>query len=153
VSRLEKLMPPPVVMLIVAAVMWVIARYDQRLAVPDVLRYAVAALLFVLALLIALTAIRAFARAETTVNPHRVEKTSALVTGGVFGFTRNPMYVGLTLVLLAWTVFLAAPWTLIGPVAFVFYITRFQIIPEERALAGKFGSDYAAYRARVRRWL
>jgi protein-S-isoprenylcysteine O-methyltransferase Ste14 len=152
-SRLEKLIPPPVVLLIVAGLMWVIARYDQKLAVADAFRYAVAAALFVLALMIALTAVMAFAKAATTVNPHRVENTSALVTGGIFGFTRNPMYVGMALVLLAWVVFLAAPWTLLGPVAFVLYITRFQIIPEEHALAAKFGAAYADYCARVRRWL
>lgn len=151
-SRLEKLIPPPVVMLIIAGLMWVIVRYDRVLAVPDALRYVVAAVLFVSALSIALTAVRAFAKAATTINPHRVENTSALVTGGIFGFTRNPMYVALALLLLAWTDYLAAPWALLGPVAFVLYITRFQILPEERALSEKFGADYAEYRARVRRW-
>jgi len=75
-----------------------------------------------------------------------------LVTGGIYRFTRNPMYVGLLLVLVAWATFLSSLWTLVGPLAFVLYITRFQIKPEESALATLFGQPYADYRAKVRRW-
>jgi protein-S-isoprenylcysteine O-methyltransferase Ste14 len=63
------------------------------------------------------------------------------------------MYVGVTCVLVAWAVFLSSAWALLGPVAFVLYIDRFQIAPEERALAKLFGREYANYRAKVRRWL
>lgn len=63
------------------------------------------------------------------------------------------MYVGVGLVLVAWAVFLSSVWALLGPVAFVLFITRFQIVPEERALARRFGGEYASYKARVRRWL
>ena len=78
---------------------------------------------------------------------------SSLVTSGVYGVTRNPMYVGLLFVLVAWASLLAAPWTLIGPLVFVAYISRFQIAPEERALSTIFGDAYSQYRTRVRRWL
>ena len=63
------------------------------------------------------------------------------------------MYVGLSCVLVAWAVFLSSAWALLGPVAFVLYIGRFQIGPEERALAKLFGSEYVDYQAKVRRWL
>ena len=63
------------------------------------------------------------------------------------------MYVGLSCVLVAWAVFLSSGWALLGPVAFVLYISRFQIAPEERALVKLFGSEYANYQAKVRRWL
>jgi len=63
------------------------------------------------------------------------------------------MYVGLLCVLVAWAVFLSSAWALLGPVAFVLYITRFQIEPEERALAKLFASEYTDYQAKVRRWL
>jgi len=81
------------------------------------------------------------------------EKASSLVTTGIYRFTRNPMYLGLLFVLFAWAVFLASVWALLGPVAFVFYIDRFQIAPEEAILAGMFGAAYTEYKARVRRWL
>jgi protein-S-isoprenylcysteine O-methyltransferase Ste14 len=95
----------------------------------------------------------AFRRARTTVNPTRPEEATQLVRSGVYRITRNPMYVGLACLLVAWAVFLSSPWALLGPLAFVLYIGRFQIAPEERALAKLFGSDYSAYQAEVRRWL
>ena len=63
------------------------------------------------------------------------------------------MYVGLLFVLVAWAVFLSCVWTLLGPLAFVLYMSRFQISPEEKALAAMFGSEYSRYKERVRRWL
>jgi protein-S-isoprenylcysteine O-methyltransferase Ste14 len=82
-----------------------------------------------------------------------IEAASTLVTGGVFRYTRNPMYVALTALLLAWTAWLAAPWAAFCPVAFALFITRFQIIPEERVLRAKFGRAYEDYAQRVRRWI
>ena len=81
------------------------------------------------------------------------EAASALVRSGIYRTTRNPMYVGLLLILVAWAVLLSSVWTLLGPLVFVLYITRFQIIPEESALSALFGADYAAYQSSVRRWL
>jgi protein-S-isoprenylcysteine O-methyltransferase Ste14 len=95
----------------------------------------------------------AFRRAGTTPDPVHVDRASTLVTTGVYAWTRNPMYVGLTLLLCAWACVLAAPWTAAGPPLFAAYITRFQILPEERALSERFGEAYAAYLRRVRRWI
>jgi protein-S-isoprenylcysteine O-methyltransferase Ste14 len=53
----------------------------------------------------------------------------------------------------AWTIWLSVPWVMLGPVVFMLYLTRFQIIPEERAMSSKFGRDYDDYCKRVRRWL
>ena len=94
-----------------------------------------------------------FRASRTTVNPLKPERASALVTQGVYRLTRNPMYVGMACLLLAWAAWLWQLLPLLGPAAFVLYITRFQIRPEERALAALFGAEYAAYTARVRRWL
>ena len=90
---------------------------------------------------------------RTTVNPLRPEKASSLVTSGIFRLTRNPMYLGLALIVAA-----AAAWygNLLGGFVvpmFVLYINRFQIVPEERALAAKFGTAFDAYRSRTRRWI
>ncbi len=81
------------------------------------------------------------------------ERTSALVTTGVYRITRNPMYVGLLLGLLAWAAGLSSPVSLAGPVAFIMAINRFQIEPEEKALLAKFGPEYETYKSAVRRWL
>ena len=94
-----------------------------------------------------------FRRARTTVNPLKPEAASALVTSGIYRYTRNPMYVGFALWLLAWGLYLASPLVLLGVLGFVLYMNRLQIAPEERALGRLFGADFAAYRQRVRRWL
>lgn len=100
-----------------------------------------------------LSGVMAFRRARTTVNPLNPEAATALVIVGVYRYTRNPMYVGLATMLVGWAVYLAAPLALLGPPIFVLFIARFQIVPEERALAEKFGREFADYRKKVRRWL
>lgn len=153
-NALELKIPPPAVALLVAAAMWGIAMtMGVPIEVADLVRYAVAATIALAGACISLAGVIGFRRARTTVNPMQPAKASALVTAGIYGFTRNPMYLGLLLVLLAWAVFLASAWALVGPVAFVLYISRFQIAPEERVLATLFGAAYAQYAARVRRWL
>ena len=94
-----------------------------------------------------------FGRVKTTTNPVNIEAASALVTSGIYSYTRNAMYLGLVAFLLAWAIYLSAYWTLLGPLAFVLFITRFQIIPEERVLHNKFGDAYTAYQRQVPRWL
>jgi protein-S-isoprenylcysteine O-methyltransferase Ste14 len=106
-----------------------------------------------LAVLLASSGIGAFRRAKTPLDPVHIDRASTLVTSGIYGFTRNPMYLGLTTLLLAWAVFLSALWSLLGPVIFVLFIDRFQIAPEERAMRAKFDAEYNAYTRRVRRWM
>jgi len=75
------------------------------------------------------------------------------VSSGIFRVSRNPMYLSMAFALLGWAVGLGRPWLVVGPVVFVLYLTRFQIRPEERALAEKFGPAYEDYRRSTRRWL
>ena len=152
-TGLELKIPPPVVALVLAAGMWGLARVSGQLAWARDGRHAVAMALFALGFLCAASAAMAFRRWKTTINPHKPEESRSLVRSGPFRYTRNPMYLGLLMVLLAWTVWLGAPWALAGSVVFVLYIGRFQIVPEERVLAAKFGVDYEKYRHQVRRWL
>ena len=100
-----------------------------------------------------LAGVVSFRRAKTTVNPLKPEQASSLVTSGIYRWSRNPMYVGFALFLVAWAAWLASPWTLLGVAGFVLYMNRFQIGPEERALASLFGIDFNHYCASVRRWL
>lgn len=152
-QALELRIPPPVVALLLAIAMWGISRFFTPAVVPWPARVLIAAVIALPGLGIAASGAVAFRRAKTTVNPMKPEATSSLVTSGIYRFTRNPMYVGLLCLLTAWAVLLGAPLAFVGPVIFVPYINRFQIVPEERALAALFGTDYAAYKARVRRWL
>ena len=150
---LELRVPPPIVALVIAAGMWVVTLLPPLVLMPRIVRLLVAALLAATGVAVALAGVVSFRRARTTVNPLKPETTAALVATGVYSCTRNPMYLGMVLVLLAWAVFLASPWSLAGPALFALYITRFQIVPEERVLAGLFGESFAAYMNRVRRWI
>lgn len=150
---LELRIPPPVVALLVAAAMWGISLVTPRVDVSAPMRLVVGIAIALAGVACAIAGIAAFRRARTTVNPLKPETSSSLVTSGIYRFTRNPMYVGLALALLGWAVFLSSPWSLIGPLAFVLYMNRFQIGPEERILLGMFGSAYSAYQGTVRRWL
>jgi protein-S-isoprenylcysteine O-methyltransferase Ste14 len=149
---LEHRIPPPVVGAAIALAMWSVSTLPPVVAVPWVVRLAMAITLALAGVCFDLLGLVAFHRSRTTVNPLRPDKAAALVTGGVYDVTRNPMYVGMVFLLLAWSVYLASVWSLAGPVAFVAYITRFQIVPEERVLRAKF-ADFETYASRVRRWL
>ena len=120
---------------------------------PALIRLLAAALITAVGLGAAVAGAISFRRAKTTVNPMKPEKASSLVITGIFGFSRNPMYVGLGCVLVAWAILLSSAWLLFGPLIFVVYIGRFQIAPEERALSAMFGAAYSDYKAKVRRWL
>jgi protein-S-isoprenylcysteine O-methyltransferase Ste14 len=150
---LENAIPPPIVAAIIGAAMWDVSRITPSLPIEGRVRLPLAAVFAGFGFCVAAMGMIAFRRARTTINPVKVEQASSIVTSGIYRRTRNPMYVGLTCLLLAWTVFLASPAALVGPIFFVLFTTRFQILPEERVLTSKFGSEYTDYQARVRRWL
>jgi protein-S-isoprenylcysteine O-methyltransferase Ste14 len=152
-QALELKIPPPIVALLIAAAMWGIASVSPSLDIPMFIREIITLLLFLVGGVIALPGFVALLRAGTTFNSMKPKATSSLVTGGIYRVTRNPMYLSVLLILVAWAIYLSSPLALIGPVAFVLYINRFQIIPEERALEKMFGIAYAEYKNNVRRWL
>ena len=145
--------PPPIVGALVAAAMWGVSALGPQLSIAPGPKHAAVLILIVAGLSFDLLGLLAFRASRTTVNPLKPERASALVTGGVYRLSRNPMYVGMGLLLLALAIYLSALLPFAGPPVFVLYITRFQIQPEERALKGIFGDEYSAYAARVRRWL
>jgi len=152
-QSLELKIPPPAVALIIASIMWGVSLIAPVLEVPALMRVVVAVTIAMAGVGVSLAGVIAFRRARTTVNPMKPETTSSLVCSGIYKATRNPMYVGVLFVLVAWAVFLSSAWALLGPVAFVLYINRFQIVPEERVLLAMFGADYSGYKSKVRRWL
>ncbi|MCA9778767.1 MAG: isoprenylcysteine carboxylmethyltransferase family protein [Candidatus Eremiobacteraeota bacterium] len=106
-----------------------------------------------LGLAVAFSGIAAFRAAKTTVNPLQPDRASSLVIVGIYRWTRNPMYVGALLVLTAWFLFLQNWLPMVFLATFVAILTRFQIVPEEQILIGRFGEEYAAYCRRVPRWI
>ena len=156
-NTLELKIPPPVVALCLALLMWLVASYALPVApsfdLPLGLRASLAVTLAFIGQGISIAGIVSFRRARTTINPLKPAAASALVRSGIFRFTRNPMYLGLLLTLVGWAAWLWNPAALLFLPVFVLYIDRFQIGPEERALATLFGAEYAAYKGSVRKWV
>jgi len=138
-------------MAVCALLMWLVAFPSFDFDLPG--RQVLAGLFFVLALAIGLSAVVGFHRAKTTVNPLAPEKASALVVRGIYRWTRNPMYLAMLLVLIAWACIVANVAALVILPLFVAYLNRFQIVPEERALQARFGGEFEQYKRTVRRWL
>lgn len=152
-KSLELKIPPVALAFLVAALTWGAARLAPAAGFPLPAGRFIAGGLALAGLLVAIEGVIAFHRARTTVNPLQPGAASALVVSGIYRLTRNPMYLGLLLVLFGWALFLANAAAFVGPAVFVLFINRLQIIPEERALTAKFGPEFVAYQARVRRWL
>lgn len=152
-TRLELRLPPLLVVALVAAGMWWLARASVSFDAMPLVRGAFALLLLIKGVWMVVAGLIAFRRADTTVNPMTPEASSQVVQHGIYRHTRNPMYLGFLFVLTAWAVWLAAPWALLGPVLYVVWMTRFQIVPEERALAERFGDNYRDYCQGTRRWV
>ena len=150
---LETRIPPPLAGLTIGALAWLASAALGPTAIPFPIRLTAALALVVLGFGIASAGVRAVLRAKTTLNPIKPETSSALVTSGIYRYTRNPMYLGMATWLLAWSVWLGTPVGLVGAPLFMLYMNRFQIGPEERALSKLFGAEFLAYLTRVRRWL
>lgn len=152
-KSLENRFPPPFVTLIIGAAMWGVSKLTSPIPIEATLHYALTGVIGMFALIVGPAGILEFRRRRTTINPIQIDQASRVVTSGIFRFTRNPMYVGLTALLTTWAVWLAVPLSLLGPLAFALFTHRFQILPEERVMSAKFGRDYDEYRRRVRRWM
>jgi protein-S-isoprenylcysteine O-methyltransferase Ste14 len=153
VDALELKVPPIVLGPVAALVMWPVSAVAPHATAPMWIRVAIAAALCVPAVLLVAFAYAAFGREHVAKDSTHPEQTAALVTSGVFAHTRNPMYLSQLLVLLALAVVLSSPLALVLAVGFALYVRRFQIMPEERALRERFGSEYEDYLHRVRRWV
>ena len=150
---LELKVPPPGVMLVTAGVMWFASKTVPALEFALPAREVFAVLFAAAGLATSAMGIVSFVRAKTTVNPMQPDKASSLVVSGIFAHSRNPMYLGLLLILVGWAWYLSNVLAFLLLPGFVLYMNRFQIEPEERALSTLFGQAFVAYKSRVRRWI
>ena len=151
-AALEYKVPPPLIGALCALLMWLICGMPPLTGKPPMLLVPALALV-VLGLMVEAAGVLSFRRARTTVNPFAPERTVNIVSSGIYRLSRNPMYLGMACSLTGWVVWLWQVQAVLGVVLFVAWITRFQIIPEERILTQKFGTEYRQYRQRVRRWV
>ncbi|MGI9461624.1 MAG: methyltransferase family protein [Alphaproteobacteria bacterium] len=151
IKKLELLIAPPLVALLFALVAWFLAEW-LFLGKFGPTTKLVAWGFIGLGLYFGVRANIDFRLAKTSLNPRHPNEASVLVTSGVFATSRNPMYLGLFLLLMGFGLMLESWWSLCLPILFLLYIQKFQIIPEERILQKKFGKKYSDYCQAVRRW-
>ena len=149
---LELKLPPVALGAITAALMWIASSVSPAFDIKFPANSVSSASLALTGALTCLAGVISFRRAKTTVNPMKPDAASSLVVSGIYRYTRNPMYAGFLLILLGWAAFLSNVLALIVVPAFVLYMNRFQILPEERVLTALFADEYTEYLARVRRW-
>lgn len=145
---------PPAVLFLIAAMLIVLVGWATagiRIAIPGI--RLIALIITAAAGVIAITSIITFRRAKTTINPHTPDRSSTLLISGIYQYSRNPIYLSLALLLIACALYISSIVALIIVPAFVLYMNRYQILPEERALESRFGAQYAAYKRAVRRWI
>lgn len=153
---LELKCPPPIVMLISAIIAMLISQKNlefiqQQLTTVDDFIWPL--LFFIAGIVVAIVGVKEFKYYKTTIHPTHPENTTSLVTSGIYQFTRNPMYLGMLIVLLGWADLLDSFLAYSGALIFFLYISAFQVKPEEEVMKGKFGQEFSQYCAQVRRWL
>jgi protein-S-isoprenylcysteine O-methyltransferase Ste14 len=153
IETLKLKIPPPAYALIIGFLMWSLNKYFPVVHFISSPWNKIGLVLIALAFTMDLSSLFLFFKKHTTPSPFTPDNASALVTTGLYKMTRNPMYVGLLIILAGYGVWLGSlmPFVLLP----VFYglITHMQIKPEEAILEKKFGQEYLDYKSRVRRWL
>ncbi len=144
--------PPAIVFLVFGLLMYLLAEFLPVGYFDFFGRHYLMIALVVFAIIIAIVALLQFYASKTTIDPTQPDKTIKLVTSGIYAYTRNPMYLALLVLLLAWGVWLGNAFNTLLAAGFVAYMNRFQIEPEEQALMRIFGKDYKQYCLLVRRW-
>lgn len=150
---LQLKIPPPVYLLTFAGLMWGVNAWSPLAHLMAEPWNRAGLLLIALAVLVDFWSLGLFFRAHTTFNPMHPERTKALVTTGPYRYTRNPMYVGMLVILSGWGLWLGSLSPLLLLPVFVWVLTAMQILPEEKILEQTFGGAYRDYKAHVRRWL
>jgi len=148
---METKIPPPIVTLIFG-----LAIYFSRemLPVAEIQHSSyLGVFLLLIGFFVLISAVRLFRKDNTTVNPLSPDQATKLVTDGIFKYTRNPMYLGMAFILGSISVFFNLLGGIFLVVLFCAYITKFQIIPEERAMKDLFSHDFEKYTKSTRRWI
>ena len=148
---METKIPPPLVTLIFG-----LSIYFSRELFPIIeIKYSfyVGIVLLLLGFLILISAVRLFRIDQTTVNPLSPKQATKLVTEGIFKFSRNPMYLGMACVLASLAMFFNIIGGIVCIALFCAYITKFQIVPEEKAMLDLFSEDFNQYKQTTRRWI
>ncbi|WP_373947911.1 isoprenylcysteine carboxylmethyltransferase family protein [Vibrio pomeroyi] len=150
---LELKVPPVALFMLVIVASYFCAQQLSTAAIALPYKLIILGVGIALSGVVGLSGIWEFRKQKTTVNPIKVETASAVVDSGIFGYTRNPMYLGLFILLFCVGYYFQNIFSILLSFVFVIYMNQFQIKPEERALEQLFGAEYVDYKQKVRRWI
>ena len=143
--------PPPILVLILVMSIYFSQNQLEIIYLPY--KHSISILILLAGILILINPVFKFIKSKTTVNPVKFAKVNKLVTSGIFKYSRNPMYLGMILIIISTTIFYLNYYSVITPFIFYFWINRFQIKREEIFLKEKFGKEYLSYMSKTRRWI
>ena len=143
--------PPPILALIMIVLIYLSSFFIESTTFNY--QGSLSLLVLILGLACAIPSFKLFARYKTTISPLKPSDATALVTEGMYRYSRNPMYLGLLLLTIASTIWFGTWFGIIVNILFIFLINFLQIIPEEEALLEIFGEEYEEYKKNVRRWI
>ena len=143
--------PPPLLVLILVIANYFSSKKIDLIHLPN--QDLISILILLIGILILINPIFKFIKSKTTIDPIKFKKVNKLITSGIYKYSRNPMYLGLLMIVTSTSLFYLNIFSIITPILFYFWINRFQIKREEIFLTEKFGKEYSLYKAKTRRWL
>ena len=143
--------PPPLVVLILVISTFFSSKKIDLIQIP--FQSLISIFILSIGILILLNPVLKFKKSKTTINPIKFKKVNKLVTSGIYKYTRNPMYLGLLMIVISSSIFYLNIYSILTPLFFYLWINRFQIKREEVFLIEKFGEDYLSYKKKTRRWI
>lgn len=150
---LKNKIPPPVIMLFFIGLIWLFQHYIPIIEFTIPFKQYVCIAIFLLGMLLAVHSVFGFLIAKTTISPFALKETNSLVTSGLYRYTRNPMYLGMALIIVSVILFYGAFSGSFSLIFFVMALNRLQIKPEEKVLEEIFGAEYTVFKSSVRRWI
>tara|TARA_B100000941_G_C28256738_1_gene424378 strand:+ start:48 stop:497 length:450 start_codon:yes stop_codon:yes gene_type:complete len=143
--------PPPILVLILTSLVYFSSTKLESIYLPY--RQTVSVLILIIGLVVIISPVFDFIKSKTTVNPVKFQNVNRLVTTGIYRYSRNPMYLGMILIIISTTVYYLNFLSVFSPLIFYIWINKFQISREEIFLEGKFGNEYLKYKSKTRRWI
>ena len=143
--------PPPLVVLILVISTFFSSKKIDLIQIP--FQTSISIFILSIGILILLNPVLKFKKSKTTINPIKFKKVNKLVTSGIYKYSRNPMYLGLLMIVISSSIFYLNIYSILTPLFFYLWINRFQIKREEVFLTEKFGEDYLSYKKKTRRWI
>ena len=143
--------PPPILVLILTSLVYFSSTKLESIYLPY--RQTVSVLILIIGIVVIISPVFDFIKSKTTVNPIKFQNVNRLVTTGIYRYSRNPMYLGMILIIISTTVYYLNLLSVFSPLIFYIWINKFQISREEIFLEGKFGNEYLKYKSKTRRWI